>query len=441
MTTMVYTQVEYTWDGVAEQYVVKAKQGYEYDGPIILMKKAFKGVLGTVLKVVATVAAAYFLGPLGVGLFNSTWAAGAAAGALVGGVTGGVKGALMGGVMGGVGGYLAGGDIGLGGSTPTEAFIDGGGIAAGYNPAGASAGLSAGTAVEAGSAITGGAAEAGMSAFPEAAGYGVNPWEAVPDVSSFTNAATASTGTTNWNQGPMPGGGNMSEYSFTSAPNQGPMPDGSNLQQGGGFFSNLDWKGAGLKLGAQALGSAIAPEGPDMGEYNNYLKSQTQANKDVTAYNINSMNKKAAVGDQLYGDANAMNPDTTAEQYRRNTQNQMESAWLDQEGRMAGLNPRAVESARRTAQLNSSLAQGSSYAQGQNAGLQQRLGTYGTAGSMYGQVQAPGDTLGASYLAANRQSRDTASNIGGAIEQAFQPVTSNTTTGTQKTRDQDVRHP
>jgi hypothetical protein len=60
---------------------------------------------------------------------------------------------------------------------------------------------------------------------------------------------------------------------------------------------------------------------------------------------------------------------------------------------------------------------------------------------MYGQVQAPGDTLGASYLAANRQSRDTASNIGGAIEQAFQPVTSNTTTGTQKTRDQDVRHP
>lgn len=481
MTTMVYTHVEYEWDGVAEQYVVKAKQGYEYDGPIILMKKKFKGLLGTLLKVVATIALTSFLGPagtgFGTGLFSSAWAAGAASGAIVGGLTGGVKGALTGGILGGVGGYL-GGDAGLGGGA-TNAGQTIGTDAAGNLVSSPTTGFSANGYEGAASVGTQGAAEVGASIGGDAAtnlatdvaGSGGQP--AAFDTASASASASAPTQSldgTSVAQNASPPAGMNPSGNYTNAIGNNALPgqpgygwdyydngtaispEGQYFHEGQavtgtggqgtpGVFDGFDFKGAGLQVGKQLLGSAIgdATEPSYMKDYAKTMEKNNEASQRTTDYNMNMANKKAAVGDQLYGDAMAMSPDYYAEQQRRARQNQDSSAWGDAEQRLRaqGKDDNYINNERRRYDVATSQNQGTAYDSGWQAGMANRNNTFSTAGGMYGQVSYPQDTVSSGYANMAKMNQDRQQTIGRGIDAVWGAGTGGNKTGTEKTRDKD----
>jgi len=466
MTTMVYTRVEYEWDHVAADYVVREKQGYEYDGPIILMKKAFKGVLGKILSVVATVVLSVALPYLAPIFAESAWLAGATSGAIVGGITGGAKGALMGGVLGGLGQWGA-GQLGL----------TGGGAMPGYDASGNWTGTTAG-----GESIF--AANGGIQ---PTVGLSVAPTEAAAPAATVTGNGDFSAAATGADGAPTDAapqstsfdaynGGNVGSLNASSTPGYGAdgystlsdaelgaqiKAEGQNIpgydadgnytgatksmsSSGSSFdLSNLDWKGAGLKLGSQMLGSALGPQGPDMDAYNSYLKSLKGQSEDAMAFNKDMATRKAAIGDSLVTNANAMSPDYFAQQDEIRRRNQDNSAWLDQEQRMQqmGMSPQAIAAERNRYNLGASQNAASAYDAGWQRGLAGQNATYSTAGGMYGQINAPHDTVGSSYLAANNYANQQQQKIGGAIEQAGGILTNNTTTGTQKTRDRDMQDP
>lgn len=473
--TTIYTNASFEWDGVAEQYVLKAPQGFEYSGPVVLMKKKLKGTFGKILAVVAAVFMPVAVPALAASLGVSTWAAGALYGAGVGAITGGAKGALMGGVLGGISGYGmeqgwfgggGGSNLGIGGGEGAASGASGSaGLSTsvpGYTPGVGVTAPSVGT--DAMSATVGGAGDLAVAAdsFAGAAST-VNPSGVVLDtgmssvpgsrmLGSF-DAGTLAQGDMSLAPGYMSANGNVG-FSYPGADiptNTIDLENGVDAQernpqhaaagpQQPGILDNLDWKGAGLKLGAQALGSAMGPQGPDMDQYNSYLESLTNANKDTLEFNKTMANKKAAVGDNLVTNANAMNPDYFGMQEFNRTRNRDNSAKLDAIGRMraSGMSEQAIQSEMNKYDIGASQNAASAYDTGWQRGLSAQNSTYGTAGGMYGQISQPGDTVGASYSTAYNTAKQGQQAIGGAIEQAFQPVTKNTTTGTQKTRDQDL---
>lgn len=462
MSTTIYTAVKYDWDGVANEFVVKEKTGYEYNGPILYAKKKLKKLAGSFLGKIVMAVAAYYAGPLlGEAVFGGSSVLGtAASGAIAGGITGGAKGALLGGIAGGIGGYAqsggfsdllnsGSGSIGTagltpeaaGGSgigvTPSEAFIDAGGIGAGYSGAPAA------------SAVTTGGAEVGLNyggiSPEEAAGA---TYDTASSGSGFQNAATSSGGSSldaqytsagdpmrlPDSQSPVPGevdrapwAGGMTNEQFNVATGAtGSSP---------GVFGDVNWKGMGLELGKAALGSALNPK-PDMGAYNDYLDSMTQSNKDVTAFNKDMAGKKAAIGDQLTTDAIAMNPDYYAEQRRRGQAFADADSWANQKAglELRGTNAQGIQAEQNRNDLFSSLRQGTAYDQGWRTGMASRNDTFGTAGSMYGQLGYPTDNVGAGYGNQYTQWSQNNNATGKLIEKVTDAGQSKNT-GTQKTRD------
>lgn len=458
MSTTIYTAVKYDWDGVANEFVVKEKTGYEYNGPILYAKKKLKKLAGSFLGKIVMAVAAYYAGPLlGEAVFGGSSVLGtAASGAIAGGITGGAKGALLGGIAGGIGGYAqsggfsdllnsGSGSIGTAGLTPEAA---GGRAFVGPDISLASPAVQAAQSASA-SAVTTGGAEVGLNyggiSPEEAAGA---TYDTASSGSGFQNAATSSGGSSLDGQyvgdgdpmrlpdsrSPIPGevdrapwAGGMTNEQFNVATGA----TGSSL----GVFGDVNWKGMGLELGKAALGSALNPK-PDMGAYNDYLDSMTQSNKDVTAFNKDMAGKKAAIGDQLTTDAIAMNPDYYAEQRRRGQAFADADSWANQKAglELRGTNAQGIQAEQNRNDLFSSLRQGTAYDQGWQTGMASRNATFGTAGSMYGQLGYPTDNVGAGYGNQYNQWSQNNNATGKLIEKVTDAGQSKNT-GTQKTRD------
>lgn len=461
MSTTIYTAVKYDWDGVANEFVVKEQVGYEYHGPILYAKKALKKLSKSFLGKIVMAVAAYYAGPLlGEAVFGGSSVLGtAASGAIAGGITGGAKGALLGGIAGGIGGYAqsggfsdllnsGSGSIGTAGLTPEAAGGSGIGVGTGgelgFNGLGVPT-----NATPAASAVTTGGAEVGLNyggiSPEEAAGA---TYDTASSGSGFQNAATSS-------------GGSSLDAQYTSAGDPMRLPDSRspipgevdrapwaggmtneqfNVATGAtgsspGVFGDVNWKGMGLELGKAALGSALNPK-PDMGAYNDYLDSMTQSDKDVTAFNKDMAGKKAAIGDQLTTDAIAMNPDYYAEQRRRGQAFADADSWANQKAglELRGTNAQGIQAEQNRNDLFSSLRQGTAYDQGWQTGMVLRNVTFGTAGSMYGQLGYPTDNVGAGYGNQYNQWSQNNNATGKLIEKVTDAGQSKNT-GTQKTRD------
>lgn len=453
MSTTIYTAVKYDWDGVANEFVVKEKTGYEYNGQILYAKKKLKKLAGSFLGKIVMAVAAYYAGPLlGEAVFGGSSVLGtAASGAIAGGITGGAKGALLGGIAGGIGGYAqsggfsdllnsGSGSIGTAGLTPEAAGVGGVGTGGelGFNGLGVQA-----NATPAASAVTTGGAEVGLNfggISPEEAGGAF--YNNAPTSGGFEGAATTpQTGTSlntntsqvassgDWVTAPNEGGGIAPEEAARGEAAGSPKPSSSS------FLDGTNWKGMGLELGKAALGSALNPK-PDMGAYNDYLDSMTQSNKDVTAFNKDMAGKKAAIGDQLTTDAIAMNPDYYAEQRRRGQAFADADSWANQKAglELRGTNAQGIQAEQNRNDLFSSLRQGTAYDQGWQTGMASRNATFGTAGSMYGQLGYPTDNVGAGYGNQYNQWSQNNNATGKLIEKVTDAGQSKNT-GTQKTRD------
>lgn len=464
MNTTIYTAVKYDWDGVANEFVVKEQVGYEYHGPILYAKKALKKLSKSFLGKIVMAVAAYYAGPLlGEAVFGGSSVLGtAASGAIAGGITGGAKGALLGGIAGGIGGYAqsggfsdllnsGSGSIGTAGLTPEAA---GGSAFVGpdislASPAVQAAQSAAPAAVVTGGEFVGPPADLAND-FVGPPGALANNGNGFVDTGvtgqggqSLDDGATSqdSRGVSVGLQGPTPSGYTLDQTSQL----YGPMPDGSTLSEnmssgttaprGAGPFGDVNWKGMGLELGKAALGSALNPK-PDMGAYNDYLDSMTQSNKDVTAFNKDMAGKKAAIGDQLTTDAIAMNPDYYAEQRRRGQAFADADSWANQKAglELRGTNAQGIQAEQNRNDLFSSLRQGTAYDQGWQTGMASRNATFGTAGSMYGQLGYPTDNVGAGYGNQYNQWSQNNNATGKLIEKVTDAGQSKNT-GTQKTRD------
>lgn len=462
MSTTIYTAVKYDWDGVANEFVVKEQVGYEYHGPILYAKKALKKLSKSFLGKIVMAVAAYYAGPLlGEAVFGGSSVLGtAASGAIAGGITGGAKGALLGGIAGGIGGYAqsggfsdllnsGSGSIGTAGLTPEAAGGSGIGVGTGgelgFNGLGVPT-----NATPAASAVTTGGAEVGLNyggiSPEEAAGA---TYDTASSGSGFQNAATSSGGTSldssavsaqGGGQEYMPGYNQNGEWTGKDASGDSIFQnaDGTSKIAAGGQQSpglDLNWKGMGMEAGKALLGSALNPK-PDMGAYNDYLDSMTQSNREVTAFNKDMAGKKAAIGDQLTTDAIAMNPDYYAEQRRRGQAFADADSWANQKAglELRGTNAQGIQAEQNRNDLFSSLRQGTAYDQGWQTGMASRNATFGTAGSMYGQLGYPTDNVGAGYGNQYNQWSQNNNATGKLIEKVTDAGQSKNT-GTQKTRD------
>ncbi len=448
MSVNIYTRVEYEWDGVAEEYVAKAKEGYAYDGPIILMKKK-GGIFKKILGVVAAIAVSWAVGPAGFGLVNSTWAAGAIGGAVGGGISGGWKGAITGAITGAIGGYGVenwggAGATGLEGSSGGANFVGppaelaGSGVARFAGPPVELAGSGTGAAIDGSSAVISGTDNVGTPIGTDAVGG--------QSGTTFDQAAIGQ------QQGAgLNADGNYSAYpdDLTALQNEqygagtgASAPVAANGGTQPGFFDNMSptFQKAGLELGKQALGSFMtgATEPSYMKDYASTMKDVSDRNMQISDYNMTMANKKAAVGDQLYGDAMAMSPDYFAEQQRRQRQTMDANAWGDAEQRMRaqGKDDSYINNERRRFDLGTSSNQGTAYDAGWQTGMTSRNNTFSTAGGMYGGVGYMGDPTGGMYQTYAQANQQRAAGIGRGIDAVFNADKQNQT-GTENTRDKD----
>jgi len=192
------------------------------------------------------------------------------------------------------------------------------------------------------------------------------------------------------------------------------------------FLSNPTVQQAGLKLGAQALGSlATAPGSSDM---KSYLDDVRGMEAKTQAYNMNMADKKAGVGDQLAANAAAMDPDYTAGQAQTASKNRGAAQWDEQEKnmRMHGFDENAIQAEKNKFGIADSQNQGTAYDSGYQTGVNKQNATYGTAGSLYTGVAAPSAGLSTAYTQANEADSKAQQGWGNAIEQAFGVVNDTT---------------
>lgn len=440
----IYTRVECKWDGVTQEYVVNEKQGFEYNGPILFAKKKFKKILG----IVATIAIAVFA-PAALGISQTM--AGALGGAVGGYISGGGRGAILGAITGGIGGYGVengwwggAGATGLEGNSGGANFVGppgelaGSGVASFAGPPVELAGSGTGAAIEGSSAVVSGTDNVGTPIGTDAVGG--------QSGTTFDQAAIGQ------QQGAgLNADGNYSAYpdDLTALQNEqygagtgASAPVAANGGTQPGFFDNMSptLQKAGLELGKQALGSFLtgATEPSYMKDYASTMKDVSDRNMQISDYNMSMANKKAAVGDQLYGDANAMSPDYFAEQQRRQRQTMDANAWGDAEQRLRaqGKDDNYINNERRRFDIATSQNQGTMYDFGWQAGMNARNNTFSTAGGMYGGVGYMGDPTGGMYQSYAQANQQRASGIGRGIDAVFNADKQNQT-GTENTRDKD----
>lgn len=189
---------------------------------------------------------------------------------------------------------------------------------------------------------------------------------------------------------------------------------------------NIDYAGAGLKLGAQALGSlAKSPGSDDMASYLNDVKAREAQ---VQTFNMDMATKRAGIGDSLATNANAMDPNYYATQQQTATKNRDAAGWAENEANMRtrGFDENAIAAERNRAGLTSSTNQGTSYDAGYQTGTNAKATMLGAAGSNYTQVSQPTAGLSTAYSEAAKSDTAAQKGWGNAIEQAF-GITNSTT--------------
>ena len=446
----IYTRVECKWDGVTQEYVVNEKQGFEYNGPILFAKKKFKKILG----IVATIAIAVFA-PQALGISQTM--AGALGGAVGGAISGGGRGAILGAITGGIGGYgvengwWGSGATGLEGSSGGANFVGppaelaGNGVASFAGPPVELAGSGASTSNALSTAVSGAGETAGIDPSMSSEAYidGGGMGQGRP---AFDQAATGQPQQVGLNAGgdysayPDDLTGRMNTEYGAGTGASAPVATNGGAQPG--FFDNMSpfMQKAGLELGKQALGSVMtgATEPSYMKDYAKTMRDVSDRNMQISDYNMSMANKKAAVGDQLYGDANAMSPDYFAEQQRRQRQTMDANAWGDAEQRMRaqGKDDSYINNERRRFDLGTSSNQGTAYDAGWQTGMTSRNNMFSTAGGMYGGVGYMGDPTGGMYQTYAQANQQRAAGIGRGIDAVFNADKQNQT-GTENTRDKD----
>lgn len=407
-------------------------------------------VAGLVVAVAATVFTAGAASPFITAALGEGLGASIATGALAG-AAGGFAGSIVSGgdpwqgaLRGGVGGAIGGGLFGPGGAfnsgaasgTPTtaglsEATSSGDYVQAIQDSAGAGAApngaISGGGEMAVGGDTLGGG---GSMAVTGESGPVLSQTGAGAQT-QFAGLDTAGL------EGPMQGGGNLSQYNNFDAGLQGPTPSGYAvdqvagmqgptpngtaldvaMQQGGNtggytmadrmsnFGNQLVQAGkdtiagaadpknlakAGLQLGIQGLAGAMTPK-PDLGAMNSYLNDVKGMQMQANQFNIDNASKKAAIGDQMVQTAQNYNPEYTALQSQNQSKNRRSAQWADTESAMRaqGYDQSYINAMKSKFDLDTSTAAGTAYDSGWQTGQGLRNSTYQAAGGMYGQVQAP----------------------------------------------------
>ena len=454
------------------------------DGRTILCKgggKGGKGVVGMVLGAVATVVTAGAAAPLMVEAFGAGMMANVATGAIAGAAgglagTGTLKGSLTGAALGGIGGGIMGavsnGGANVGGiesagaageinaatgmpnyATDSSYFASGAGIntttgmpnyatepsnfSSSYEGA-ATGGLDGGVQYGGGETQVGlnTGADIGQQTL-EGSQFSA-PYQNTPDYSAATpgqstvdySAPAASSQTT------QPGGtldapaADPQQVSANNAPAGGETKTSAPGAPKGGpedpWYKKMDWAGAGLKVGANLLGAqAKAPGADDM---SSYLKDVQGMEKTAQNYNIASADKKAAIGDKLAVNAGAMDPNYYASQSQNATKNRgnAQKQATAERMRAQGMDPQAINAELARMDIGNSQNEGTAYDSGYQTGVSNQNATYGTAGSMYGQVGQPSAGLASAYQANNRANADAQKDAGNMIEQATGILTKTT---------------
>ena len=203
------------------------------------------------------------------------------------------------------------------------------------------------------------------------------------------------------------------------APMSGGLKDTSTM-------SKINWGDAGLKLGAQALGSLATANGS--AGMKSYLDDVKDLESKAQKFNMNTATQKSALAGQLGADGLAINPANYAQNQLNATKNRDASAWAEQEARMRanGFDENAITAERNRAGLISSQNQGTAYDSGMQTGTSTRNSTVGTAGSLYTPVSQPSAGLSSAYSMVNNADTAAQKGWGNAIEQAFGLVNSTT---------------
>ena len=472
----VITQFESVWDEKLERYVTVSEESIEYEGEVAECKGGGGGGKGAIGMIVAVVATVYTAGAASGLLFAEGTAANAIASGAIGGAVGGGagaavsggdigKGILMGGVMGGVGGGIMNG-LGATSTVGPTGMVDGqlstgtinladssvraSGMPNGTSSWGASpdAGLSSSTTGAnsfdtALNNMSANGTDSMTSSFGQTPNAGRLNNLFSPDMANNTSFQTGNPGVlgaaTSTTLGLDTSAAGPQMQAPVSAGQRGlgaiDKTFGTSLADSGGAAASpggasgaakTDWTGAGLKLGAQAIGQmAQAPGSADM---KSYLEQQQRMEADTQAYNKAMADKKAGVGDTLATNAAAMNPDYYATQQQNAAKNRDSAAWDEQEKRMRaqGMDPAAIAAERARSGVTSSQNQATSYDAGYQTGVGNQNATYNAAAADYTQVGQPTAGMASAYQANNAADNKAKTAAGNSIEQAFGVVNDTT---------------
>jgi len=457
------------------------------DGRAILCKgggKGGKGVVGMVLGAVATVVTAGAAAPLMVEAFGAGMMANVATGAIAGAAgglagTGTLKGSLTGAALGGIGGGIMGavsnGGANVGGiESAGQGVLEGGQFSAPYasmpdysaatmsefggGAGAATGGFEGGTAglnAETGmpnyatdSSYFGGGSDAGLNTGQSIleGGEFSAPYQNTTDYSAATPAQlptdyTPPASTTTLDQTAPTG--EAQQVSASNAPAGGETktqaPGGNTQNPNDPWYKKLDWAGAGLKVGANLLGAQAKAPGADATE--SYLKDVQGMEKTAQNYNIASADKKAAIGDKLAVNAGAMDPNYYASQSQNATKNRgnAQKQATAERMRAQGMDPQAINAELARMDIGNSQNEGTAYDSGYQTGVSNQNATYGTAGSMYGQVGQPSAGLASAYLQNNQANSRAQEAAGNMIEQAGGILTGSTKATPEKKPGEAVR--
>lgn len=211
----------------------------------------------------------------------------------------------------------------------------------------------------------------------------------------------------------------MTDNSFIAASANG-APEAVQGNWLSGAFENANLRNAAGKLAGAYVGSLA--QSPYQGNMEDYLKYVQAQQEQALQFNMDMANRKAAIGDQLATNAGSMDPTYYARLAQNEAKNRDAATWLDTEDRMRrGQSSQGViDSEARRAAVASSQNQATAYDSGYLRGVQGQNSTYGTAGSMYGQVSQPDSSaIVSGYNTLANQQSQAQSRWGSAIEESL----------------------
>jgi hypothetical protein len=185
---------------------------------------------------------------------------------------------------------------------------------------------------------------------------------------------------------------------------------------------------AGIQLGAQAIGAAIGPKGPDLGSLNSYIDNvknlQTQANN----FNLTQATKKSATADQVVATAENYDPQYFAGQQRAGYMSGADSRWknMEQTLRAQGYDDNYINAMKQQNDLGTSTGAATAYDQGWQSGQNMRQSGLAQGAGLYTGTTVPTAGLTADYTSLYNTAAGARNSVGTGLENAFLPQTTTT---------------